>query len=89
MILINGCNGIGTGWSTFVPNYNPLDIIENIKRKLNNQEYKYMKPWYRGFNGEILSIEQNKKYKSKGSFIESGDDVLVIEELPLFTWTND
>lgn len=23
MILVNGCQGIGTGWSTSIPNYNP------------------------------------------------------------------
>lgn len=23
MILVNGCQGIGTGWSTFIPNFNP------------------------------------------------------------------
>ncbi|XP_048568959.1 DNA topoisomerase 2-like [Triticum urartu] len=25
MVLVNGAEGIGTGWSTFVPNYNPRD----------------------------------------------------------------
>ncbi len=23
MILVNGCQGIGTGWSTYIPNFNP------------------------------------------------------------------
>ena len=23
MVLVNGAEGIGTGWSTFLPNYNP------------------------------------------------------------------
>lgn len=27
MVLVNGAEGIGTGWSTFVPNYNPRDLI--------------------------------------------------------------
>jgi DNA topoisomerase-2 len=27
MILVNGAEGIGTGWSTNVPNYNPRDLI--------------------------------------------------------------
>jgi len=26
MGLVNGCEGIGSGWSTYVPNYNPRDI---------------------------------------------------------------
>jgi hypothetical protein len=31
MVLVNGAEGIGTGWSTFVPNYSPRDIAENLK----------------------------------------------------------
>jgi len=38
MILVNGAEGIGTGWSTFLPNYNPLDIIKSLKDKLNGKE---------------------------------------------------
>jgi DNA topoisomerase-2 len=34
MILVNGCQGIGTGWSTFIPNYNPRDLAQAIKQKL-------------------------------------------------------
>lgn len=34
MILVNGCQGIGTGWSTFIPNFNPRELCDIIKRKL-------------------------------------------------------
>ena len=27
MILVNGSEGIGTGWYSNIPNYNPIDII--------------------------------------------------------------
>lgn len=33
--LVNGTEGIGTGWSTNVPCFNPLDLVKNIKKKLN------------------------------------------------------
>ena len=32
MILINGCSGVGTGWKTSVPMYNPLDVA-NVMRQ--------------------------------------------------------
>ncbi len=32
MILVNGAEGIGTGWSTKVPNFNPREIVANLKR---------------------------------------------------------
>lgn len=35
MALVNGCIGIGTGFSTKIPFYNPLDIIDNILIMLN------------------------------------------------------
>jgi DNA topoisomerase-2 len=37
MVLINGGHGIGTGWSTDVPSYNPRDIIDNIKRMMDHE----------------------------------------------------
>ena len=39
MVLINGMIGIGTGFSTKIPQYNPLDIIRNIVHKINNEQY--------------------------------------------------
>ena len=27
LVLVNGADGIGTGWSTSVPNHNPRDVI--------------------------------------------------------------
>lgn len=36
MVLVNGAEGIGTGWSTSIPCFNPMDIINNIRRRLNN-----------------------------------------------------
>nr|QBK89783.1 MAG: DNA topoisomerase II [Pithovirus LCPAC101] len=41
-LLVNGTKGIGTGWSSTVPSYNPIDIIEWIKLWLNNDCYLYM-----------------------------------------------
>jgi DNA topoisomerase-2 len=34
MGLINGCEGIGTGWSTSIPNFNPREIAQLILNKL-------------------------------------------------------
>ena len=49
MALINGAEGIGTGWSTFVPSFNPLDLAMNIKRKLMGDEMLVLVPWVKGF----------------------------------------
>ena len=40
MVLINGAEGIGTGFSTKCPQFNPVDIINNIIGMIDNEEYK-------------------------------------------------
>jgi DNA topoisomerase-2 len=102
MILINGCTaGIGTGWSSSVPCYNPKDIIECIKIWLDNDgEIKIhdpedntivsllpeIKPWYRQFTGKIESVNENK-YISYGNIIEEKNKIIV-NELPINMWTD-
>ena len=34
MVLVNGCEGIGTGFSTNVPNYDVREIVTNLKALL-------------------------------------------------------
>ena len=31
MVLVNGAEGIGTGWATSIPQFNVRDIVENLK----------------------------------------------------------
>lgn len=38
MVLVNGAEGIGTGWACKIPNYNVREIVNNINRMLNHQE---------------------------------------------------
>ena len=53
MVLVNGAAGIGTGFSTSIPQYNPLHIAANLKRRIRGEPMEPMMPWYRGFRGEI------------------------------------
>ena len=38
MVLVNGAEGIGTGWSTKIPNYDVREIINNLKRMLDGEQ---------------------------------------------------
>jgi DNA topoisomerase II len=87
MILVNGTDGIGTGFSSKIPCYNPLDIIENLKRKMRGDELIELIPWYRGFRGKI--IKENEKYISKGMYRLLNDSEIEIYELPVGRWTDD
>ena len=42
MVLVNGSEGIGTGYSTSVPNYSVREIVANLKRLIHNQEPEKM-----------------------------------------------
>ena len=53
-ILINGSEGIGTGWSNFIPKFNVLEIIDNIKNLMEGKPIEEMKPWIRGYKGQGL-----------------------------------
>ncbi|KAI5170713.1 DNA topoisomerase II [Nematocida sp. LUAm3] len=88
MLLINGAEGIGTGWSTSIPCYNPKEVAENILRMINGQEPKEMAPWYRGFTGEIEKVEDTK-YRTSGAYEQEDNDTLAITELPIGTWTQN
>lgn len=94
MVLCNGADGIGTGWSTSIPNYHPKDIIENIKRRMgrlgdSTEElpFQTMTPWFRGWKGQA-ELEAPGRYKFNGIATTRENEVLVTE-LPIRMWTDD
>ena len=86
-ILINGKIGIGTGFSTNIPMFNPLDICKNVLALIDKKKQSSMKPWYRGFNGKIEEISK-KKYKSYGIY-SNDEETITITELPIGTCTDE
>ena len=68
MILVNGAEGIASGYSTNIPSYNPLDIVNWIDAWLCLKEGDTMKkhpklvPWYRGFSGSIELVYKILKF---------------------------
>jgi len=86
--LINGVCGIGTGFSTTIPSYNPNDIIKYYINKLTNvKTTKLPEPFYNGFNGKIQ--KSGTKYLSYGVWERKNDTTVFISELPVGTWTHD
>ncbi len=87
MSLVNRQEGIGSGFSTSVPAHNPLDLIENVKRRLASLDPMEVKPWYRGFQGSIRPADKGS-FVSVGVYsLRSGNEVVHITELPIGTWT--
>ena len=93
MILVNGTKGIGTGFSTDIMCYNPLQIIEFLETKLHkvvDVTDLLIEPYYHGFKGKIYPCDDTrKKYIIKGCYEILGNDKIKITELPIGTWTQD
>jgi len=87
MVLVNGADGIGTGWMTKVPNYNPREIVKNLKKMLAGGEAKPMIPWYKNFRGNIEPLG-HQRYVVNGEISSLSDTKVEITELPVKTWTN-
>ena len=47
MALINGSQGIGTGYSTNIPNFSVSVVIANMRRLIAGEEIVDMYPSYR------------------------------------------
>ena len=86
MILVNGAEGIGTGFSTTIGQYNPIDIIDNLKLLMANKPPKILIPYYRNFIGSIETVKSNE-YLIKGTYRKISDDTIKISELPIGLWT--
>jgi DNA topoisomerase-2 len=84
MTLINGVEGIGTGWSSYVPQFNPTEIIDYITHKLKKKKNIELKPWFKGFKGEIIADLDNNRYISRGIFKKLPKNRINILELPIF-----
>jgi len=89
MVLVNGSKGIGTGFSTDIMCYNPLQIIEYLQNKLLfiEDDIEFI-PYYEGFKGHISKIS-DEKFLIKGLYETVGVDKIKVTELPVGYWTED
>uniref|UniRef100_A0A6C0ADR2 DNA topoisomerase (ATP-hydrolyzing) n=1 Tax=viral metagenome TaxID=1070528 RepID=A0A6C0ADR2_9ZZZZ len=86
-LLINGSEGIGTGFSTIVHNYSVNDLIEVVEDMLDNKPIKKINPSFKNFKGKIEKVDKYT-YITKGVY-EIKDNTLIIKELPIKVWTTN
>jgi DNA topoisomerase-2 len=96
LILVNGSVGIGTGWSCFIPQYNPLEIIQFLQSKLSEEESEDrldLTPYYKNFKGKIkpkpkTTNEKNTKFLTYGKMKHINESAIQVTELPIGMWTD-
>ena len=97
MILVNGSKGIGTGFSTDIPSYDPLQIMDYMRDELDGRNLppkELYTPIYEGFKGTIIALKlpnglTSGKYLIKGCYDIISDKKVHITELPIGVWTDD
>ena len=82
MILVNGTNGIGTGWSSDVPQYNPMDLVSNLRKLIEGKEMEEIHPWARNYLGSFHKVD-SKTYIVLGKYAFINNNTIRILELPL------
>ncbi|KAJ8599343.1 hypothetical protein CTAYLR_005347 [Chrysophaeum taylorii] len=103
LALCNGADGIGTGWATSVPNYDPRAIIAELRGLIDRvgsnidddslacawEDHECsLEPAYRGFNGEVIR-KQGGSFACHGHVERLDDTTVLVDELPVRKWTHD
>jgi DNA topoisomerase-2 len=83
--IVNGANGIATGYSTTIPNHNYYDVINWLRERCNliskPNGGKIIEPWYRGFKGKIIMAgKENDAYVAEET--DDGPDNLPKSSIP-------
>lgn len=105
MVLVNGAMGIGTGFSTSVPCYNPEEIINSVELVANVLDARAgdsvesmqrvidsidLKDLVPWYRGFTGDIYAYKTgFVSRGKFSELDSHTVEVTELPVGTWTDD
>jgi DNA topoisomerase-2 len=94
LLLVNGCKGIGTGYSTTVPCYSPKDLVASLRSRLRGEVVDLtdtrLVPWYDGFRGAITLTPDGSTMKTYGIYAFLPETLQVrITELPVGVWTKN
>jgi len=73
--LINGVIGIATGYSTFIPSFNPWCLFEWYRCKIMGEDLPSLIPWYRGYNGIITPLIKKVNPKKKNNKSDDCNDL--------------
>jgi len=101
MVLVNGISGIGTGFSSSIPPFHPLRLVEYLRGRLASDRQSSgstapFVPYYENFRGTVTAAAAaagageeggSKKFLIKGVYQHVGADQVRITELPVGTWT--
>jgi DNA gyrase subunit A len=78
IMLLNGAEGIGTGFSSVIPSFNHKDIIASMIQFVQTGKIKKIKPYVRYF-ADKLEIDDKGKILTNMSFKQIGEKFYIVE----------
>ncbi|URQ08889.1 DNA topoisomerase medium subunit [Salmonella phage BRM 13312] len=82
MFLVNGINGIGSGYSTDTPCHCVKSVLSSLRALLRGEDPADIKPYWNGYKGETGYTEEGRAY-SRGIFKRINATTLHITEVPI------
>jgi DNA topoisomerase-2 len=93
LALVNGADGIGTGFSSHILPYSPVDLVGALRARLRGEVAdltdRTLVPWWDGFKGTVTVSPDGKRVVTKGCYAFFDDEGcrVRVTELPVGMWT--
>ena len=82
-VLVNGANGMGTGFATNIFPYNPEDLRKYLMDKLKTGKTSVkLVPWFRGYTGKVERLVTGQ-VQLTGKVEKASSTKLIVTELPI------
>jgi DNA topoisomerase-2 len=84
LILVNGSEGVGTGFAQKILPRNPKEIVQKLVSMCTNpctDPYNFL-PYFKGFKGEVKRVD-GFSYEIYGKFERTNTSTITITELPI------
>ena len=78
IMLLNGAEGIGTGFSSVIPSFNHDDIIKSMISFIETGKIKKIKPYFRYYT-EKVETDEKGRIITKMSFRQVGEKIFITE----------
>lgn len=78
LMLLNGAEGIGTGFSSVIPSFNHKDIIKAMMAVIEGSRSKKIRPWVRYYN-ESIEIDEKGRVLFRMGFKQVGEKIFITE----------
>jgi DNA gyrase subunit A len=78
IMLLNGAEGIGTGFSSVIPSFNHDDIIKSMISFVETGKIKKIKPYFRYYTDKV-EIDEKGRIITRMSFKQVGEKIFITE----------